>query len=174
MGNCVRREIGYEIDDETDAPEIIDKIKLMKNKTKAKQNFKFDESLSSVEMNDDEIEPVKYVAQKPPEERVRQKLQYERDINPFEQNEEFVEEEEEEEEEKKEEEEEEEEEKKEEEEEEEEEVQDFYKPDIVEEIKEEPQKPGRMRLVNYIPSNENKITLRDSRNVKNDILDLFD
>jgi hypothetical protein len=163
MGNCVRREIGYEIDDETDAPEIIDKIKLMKNKTKAKQNFKFDEKLSSVEMNDDEIEPVKYVAQKPPEERVRQKLQYERDINPFEQNEEFVEEEEEEEEEKKEE-----------EEEEEEEVQDFYKPDIVEEIKEEPQKPGRIWLRDYIPSNEKQITLRDSHNVKNDILDLFD
>ena len=125
-------------------------------------------------MNDDEIEPVKYVAQKPPEERVRQKLQYERDINPFEQNEEFVEEEEEEEEEKKEEEEEEEEVKKEEEEEEEEEVQDFYKPDIVEEIKEEPQKPGRIWLRDYIPSNEKQITLRDSHNVKNDILDLFD
>ena len=169
MGNCVRREIGYEIDDETDAPEIIDKIKLMKNKTKAKQDFKFEEKLSSVEMNDDEIEPVKYVAQKPPEERVRQKLQYERDINPFEQNEEFVEEEEKQEEE---EEEEEEEKKEEEEEEEEEEVQDFYKPDIVEEIKEEPQKRGRMRLGYYIPSNQKQITLRDSHNVKNDILDL--
>ena len=145
----------------------------MKNKTKAKQNFKFEEKLSSVEMNDDEIEPVKHVAQKPPEERVRQKLQYERDINPFEQNEEIVEEEEEEEEEKKEEEEEEEEEKKEEEEEEkeeeEEEVQDFYKPDIVEEIKEEPQKGRRMRLGDYMPSNPKTITLRDSHNVKNDL-----
>ena len=168
MGNCVRREIGYEIDDETDAPEIIDKIKLMKNKTKAKQNFKFEEKLSSVEMNDDEIEPVKYVAQKPPEERVRQKLQYDRDINPFEQNEEFVEEEEKKEEEEEVEEEEEEEEKKEEEEEE-DEVQDFYKPDIVEEIKEEPQRRRRVMLGDFIPSHQKQITLRDSHNVKNDL-----
>ena len=62
MGNCVRREIGYEIDDETDAPEIIDKIKLMKNKTKAKQNFKFEEKLSSVEMNDDEFHRIELKA----------------------------------------------------------------------------------------------------------------
>ena len=35
MGNCVRREVGFEVEDETNAPpapEIIDKIVLMKKK----------------------------------------------------------------------------------------------------------------------------------------------
>ena len=65
MGNCVRREVGFEVEDETNAPpapEIIDKIVLMKKKTKRKQKIEEDENLNNIEIND--VKPEKPVEKK--------------------------------------------------------------------------------------------------------------
>ena len=53
MGNCVRREVGFEVEDNTDAPpapEIIDKIVLLKKKTKRKQKVPVEENLNNIEI----------------------------------------------------------------------------------------------------------------------------
>ena len=73
MGNCVRREVGFEVEDNTDAPpapEIIDKIVLLKKKTKRKQKVPVEENLNNIEINDtpiEEIKPVKEVPRPPRE-----------------------------------------------------------------------------------------------------------
>lgn len=65
MGNCVRREVGFEVEDETEAPpapEIIDKIIVMKNSAKLKHEIVDEDNLNTVEIRE---EPPKKIRNKP-------------------------------------------------------------------------------------------------------------